>query len=84
MKNNEIKIALAAAIGANCLPCFDNLYERARLSGITDEEIGQIVDTANKVKTGASLFLTAAVNEALGRQPDSQEPCCTTPAGRCC
>lgn len=72
----EAMIALAAAVGANCIPCFDKLYEKARNLGVTDQEVLWVADTAGKVKTGASVFIKNAINETMGLKPEAEQPCC--------
>ena len=59
----ESLIAIGAAIAANCIPCFEHLYERAINSGITLTEIKWASDIAGLVKKGAHLALTNSVNE---------------------
>ena len=80
----DIMVALAAAIGANCIPCFDNLYERAKELGISNEEIIRISETANKVKTGASIFIKNAINDTIGMKQESEQPCCSEIQKPCC
>lgn len=70
-EKTDVMIALAAAIGANCVPCFDNLYERATGLGVSNEEIRKIAETANKVKTGASIFIKNAINDTMGMKPET-------------
>jgi hypothetical protein len=78
-EKTEIMVALAAAIGANCIPCFDHQYEKAKGLGLTNEEVFRIAETAHKVKTGASsgevniqFFAAIAVNIVVGTNLD---PC---------
>lgn len=79
-----IMVSLGAAVGANCIPCFDHLYARARELSIPDEEIQGIVDTAGKVKNGAATFLKNAINETFGAPPESETPCCVRSSKACC
>ncbi len=83
-EKTDVMIALAAAIGANCIPCFDNLYERAKGLGISNEEVLRVADTANKVKTGASIFIKNAINDTMGIQPETDQPCCAETKKACC
>jgi alkylhydroperoxidase/carboxymuconolactone decarboxylase family protein YurZ len=83
-EKTDVMIALAAAIGANCIPCFDNLFERAKGLGVSNEEVLKIVETANKVKTGASIFLKNAVNDTMGLKPETDQPCCAGAKRACC
>lgn len=83
-EKTNVMVALAAAVGANCIPCFDKLFERAWELGVKQEEIGTVVETANKVKTGASIFMKNAVNETLGINAESEQPCCSRVKTTCC
>lgn len=65
-KKTENLIAIGAATAANCIPCFEHLYEKAISSGITLAEIRRASDIAGLVKTGAHTALTNSVNELLG------------------
>ena len=47
-KKTEVMVALGAAIGVNCIPCFDHLYSKAKEINMDDEEIKDIVEIAGK------------------------------------
>lgn len=81
---NDVMITLAAAIGANCIPCFDHLYERARTLGVSNDEILRITETASKVKTGAAIFIKNAINDTMGMEPEVDQPCCAETGKACC
>ncbi len=83
-EKTDVMIALAAAIGANCIPCFDNLYERAKGLGVSNEEVLRVAETANKVKTGASIFIKNAINDTMGLNPKTDQPCCAGAKKACC
>ncbi len=53
----QVMVALGAAIGVNCIPCFDHLYGRATEEGLGEEETRDIIQTAYKVKNGATAFI---------------------------
>ena len=80
----EILICLGAATAANCIPCFEHLYEKAHAIGLTVDEIRKASDLAAQVKKGAHFALQNSMNEILGvdRQydlpcgPSSKESCC--------
>ena len=44
--NIENLIAIGAATAANCIPCFEHLYEKAINSGITIAQINRASDIA--------------------------------------
>ena len=75
-KKQEVLVALAAAVGANCIPCFDHLYAKARELDLEPDQIRSTVETAFKVKNGAALFLKSAIGEVAGEVSDAREPCC--------
>ncbi len=43
-------ICLGAATAANCIPCFEQLYEKAHIAGLTEEEIRCAAKLAAMVK----------------------------------
>jgi alkylhydroperoxidase/carboxymuconolactone decarboxylase family protein YurZ len=61
----ENLIAIGAATAANCIPCFEHLYEKAINSGITLAEIKRASDIAGLVKKGAHIALTNSINELI-------------------
>ena len=83
-RQTEVMIALGAAVGVNCIPCFDHLYSKAKEVNLGDEEIKQVVDIAGKVKNGAADFLRQAIGEVVGDVADSPQPCCEHREGKCC
>lgn len=84
-KRTEAMIALGAAIGANCIPCFDFLYGKAKEANLSDEDIQNTIETAFKVKNGAQAFLKAAVGETTSAEcADVETPCCASAASSCC
>ena len=56
----EVMVALGAALGVNCIPCFDHLYTRSKEVGLTNEDVRQICRIADKVKGGAAMFIKHA------------------------
>ncbi|MBA3029404.1 MAG: hypothetical protein FP816_11435 [Desulfobacteraceae bacterium] len=82
-EKTENLIAIGAAMGANCIPCFEHLYEKAITSGISIEEIKQTALIAAKVKKGANIILINTVNELLGVDETEDLPC-DVGAGKTC
>ena len=80
----EIMVALGAAIGANCIPCFDHLYARSRELELTDEEVRSVAALADKVKSGAMVFMRNNIAETLGDAPLTEHPCAARAAEGCC
>ena len=75
-KKTEVMVALGAAIGVNCIPCFDHLYSKAKEIHMDDEDIKKIVEIAGKVKNGASTFLKQAISDVVGDVNDFRQPSC--------
>ncbi len=80
----ENLIAIGAAMAANCIPCFEHLYEKAINSGITLAEIKRASDIAGQVKKGAHIALTNSVNELIGVEETHDLPCNQTANKSCC
>lgn len=80
----EIMVALGAAIGANCIPCFDHLYSRSRELKLTDAEVRAVAALAGKVKNGAMVFMQNNIAETLGDAPLEEHPCGDKVASGCC
>lgn len=92
-------VAIGAAIGANCEPCFKYHYNEARKLGVSKEDMAQAVALADKVKrapaqnmlTLADKILGTNLSQQIAEAPDSA--CCSDsgsakPArsskGKCC
>ena len=80
----ENLIAIGAATAANCIPCFEHLYEKAISSGITLAEIKRASDIAGQVKKGAHVALTNSVNELVGDIETGALPCEQMANKSCC
>ncbi|MFA6970483.1 MAG: arsenite efflux transporter metallochaperone ArsD [Gallionella sp.] len=84
-------VAIGAAIGCNCEPCFKYHYDQARKLGVSDADIRCAVDMAQMVKdTPARAILDLAerfVGPSTAVSAAKQSPCCTStdkPAAKCC
>lgn len=80
----ESLIAIGAATAANCIPCFQHLYEKAITAGVTLAEIQRAADIAGQVKKGAHIALTNSVNELMGIDETQAIPCSPTANKSCC
>jgi len=80
----ENLIAIGAATAANCIPCFEHLYEKAINSGVTLAEIKRASDIAGLVKKGAHIALTNSINELIGIEETHDLPCNQTANKPCC
>ena len=80
----ENLIAIGAATAANCIPCFEHLYEKAINSGITLAQIKRASGIAELVKKGAHIALTNSVNELIGIEETQNLPCEQKATKSCC
>lgn len=80
----ESLIAIGAATAANCIPCFEHLYEKAINSGVTLAEIKRASDIAGLVKKGAHIALTNSINELIGIEETHDLPCDQIANKSCC
>ena len=62
----RVLIAIGAATAANCIPCFEHLYEKALTVGLTQSDIMEAADIAGKVKKGAHQALVNSIDELIG------------------
>lgn len=83
-EKNENLIAIGAATAANCIPCFEHLYEKAINSGITLSEIKRASDIVGLIKKGAHIALTNSVNELIGIEETHNLPCEQSSNKSCC
>ena len=82
-EKTENLIAIGAAMAANCIPCFEHLYENAITSGIPLADIRRASDIAAQVKNGAHTALTNSVNELIGSKETNDLPCSQTSNKSC-
>ena len=80
----ENLIAIGAATAANCIPCFEHLYEKAINSGVTLAEIKRTYEIAGLVKKGAHIALTNSINELIGIEETHDLPCDRIANKSCC
>jgi len=75
-------VAIGAAIGANCEPCFKYHYDQARKLGVSELDMRYAVDLAQKVKdTPARAMLTLAeryLGPATSGTTEKANSCCVT------
>ena len=75
-------VALGAAIGSNCEPCFKYHYDQARKLGVSDLDMRYAVDLAQRVKdTPARAMLDLAERYLGSATPDTEAKasvCCVS------
>ena len=73
-KRDKELVALGAAVASNCVPCVVFHIRESRDCGLTDAEILEAVESADKVKqVPAGLVLNAAHQELGGIPTESSE-----------
>jgi alkylhydroperoxidase/carboxymuconolactone decarboxylase family protein YurZ len=83
-EKTENLIAIGAAMAANCIPCFEHLYEKAITSGIAAQEIKRTAEIASQVKNGAHKAISATVEEITGPNETESLSLGKTGSGCCC
>lgn len=79
----DVLIAIGAATAANCIPCFEHLYEKAVTSGITAAEIKRASQIAGLVKKGAHTAISSSIDDLIGSKEVNELTCRKTAAGPC-
>ena len=79
----DVLIAIGAATAANCIPCFEHLYEKAVTSGITPAEIKRASQISEMVKKGAHTALSSSIDELIGSKDVNEGACGKTAVGSC-
>lgn len=65
----EIELAaIGAAIGSNCVPCVEYHIKEAKRVGLTDNQILQAVQIAEKVKTVPAKKVSEAALKMLDKK----------------
>ena len=75
-------VSLGAALAANCIPCIEFHIPDAKKAGLSDSEIKEAVEIADKVRRVPARMV---MQTALARiEVSPSEPDETTDAGCCC
>jgi alkylhydroperoxidase/carboxymuconolactone decarboxylase family protein YurZ len=83
-EKTETLIAIGAATAANCIPCFEHVYEKAVTSGITATEIKRASEIATLIKGGANTAISSTIDELIGSKEVNELACGKTSTGSCC
>ncbi len=59
-------VALGAALASNCTPCIEYHVPEARKAGLTDAEIGEAIELADKIKRVPAGKVLETANGLLG------------------
>jgi AhpD family alkylhydroperoxidase len=75
-------IAVAAAVTANCEPCFKLHYAEASKLGVSRDDVAQAVALADRVKRAPAANMLALADKLLGTHLATQPP--APPPAACC
>lgn len=57
--------AIGAALGSNCIPCIEYHIAAAKKAGLTDQEIGEAIRLADKVRQVPAHKVLDAANQLI-------------------
>lgn len=77
-------IAIGAAVAANCIPCFEHIYEKAIAAGVPAADIKRASDIAAMVKKGAHTAIADSIDELVDDRGISDSPCSRAADKSCC
>jgi len=83
-ERTRLLICLGAATAANCIPCFEYYFGKARAGGLKNEEIQEVVDLASQVKKGAHMAIKNCINGLMGEGKEFDLPCDRKASKSCC
>jgi AhpD family alkylhydroperoxidase len=75
-------VAIGAAIGSNCEPCFKHHYSQALKLGVSKEDMAQAVALADQVKRAPAQNMLTLADKILGMNLSEQSD--EAPASACC
>ncbi len=77
----KVMISLGSSYAAGCIPCFDHYYMMAKEEKIPDDDIGEIIAIAKKVRNGSDIALEKAISDLIDgdeiciKTDDAMHPC---------
>jgi alkylhydroperoxidase/carboxymuconolactone decarboxylase family protein YurZ len=80
----KVLICLGSATAANCIPCFEHYFGKAKVAGLTSDEIQEAVDLASQVKKGAHMAIKNCINGLMGEKREFDLPCGEKQASKSC
>ena len=83
-ERTKVLICLGSATAANCIPCFEHYFGKAKTVGLTPEEIQEAVDLASQVKKGAHMAIRNCINGLMGEEKEYALPCDDRQANKSC
>jgi alkylhydroperoxidase/carboxymuconolactone decarboxylase family protein YurZ len=83
-ERTKVLICLGSATAANCIPCFEHYFGKAKVVGLAPEEIQETVDLASQVKKGAHMAIKNCINGLMGEEKEYALPCNRQASKSCC
>ncbi len=83
-EKSKLLICLGAATAANCIPCFEHYFGKAKEVGLKTEEIQGAVDLASQVKKGAHMAIKNCINGLMDEEKEYELPCDRQTSKSCC
>jgi alkylhydroperoxidase/carboxymuconolactone decarboxylase family protein YurZ len=83
-ERTRVLICLGAATAANCIPCFEYYFGKAKTVGLSTEEIQEAADLASQVKKGAHMIIKNCINDLMGEEREFAFPCDKQASKSCC
>jgi alkylhydroperoxidase/carboxymuconolactone decarboxylase family protein YurZ len=84
-ESTKVMICLSAATAANCTPCFEHYFGKAKAVGLKIDEIQEAVDLASQVKKGAYITLKNSIDNIIGQEKANSSSCdCDKQAEKSC
>ncbi len=83
-ERTKVLICLGSATAANCIPCFEYYFGKAKEVGLKFEEIQIAVDLASQVKKGAHTAIKNCINGLIGEEKEYDLPCDRNTDRSCC
>ncbi len=69
-------IAIGASVTANCIPCIQYHFAKAREAGLTYTEIRAAVQVGKMVRKGAAQKWDEEIGALLSASPEQQQKAC--------
>jgi alkylhydroperoxidase/carboxymuconolactone decarboxylase family protein YurZ len=83
-ERTRVLICVGAATAANCIPCVEYYFGKAKTVGLLTEEIQEAVDLASQVKKGAHMAIKNCINGLMGEEREYALPCDRQASKSCC
>ena len=83
-ERTRVLICLGAATAANCIPCFEHYFGKAKTVGLSTEEIQEAVELASQVKKGAHMAIRNFIHSLQGEEKKYNLACDKQASKSCC